>query len=92
MPARPSAEVVAANVRKYRKALGWTQGDLADLTAIPQPRISVVESGQGDPKQSTIDRIADALGIPVAVLYVVPEPVVPPVAPPTTATTGEIHR
>lgn len=68
MPARPLHEIVAENVRRLRKAYGWTQAQLAEMLEIPQPAVARIERGERGLNSSTIDALADALNQPVAAL------------------------
>lgn len=47
---------------EIRKARGLTQQDLADLSGIKRPRISVIEQDKACPTTKTIERLAAALG------------------------------
>lgn len=52
------------NVRKYRKARGLTQKELAEKTGLyDSSSISKIEKGLSDCTSSTIIKLADALGI-----------------------------
>ena len=42
---KTSKEIIAANLKRYRKKLGLSQGDLAVLTGVTQSYISQIESG-----------------------------------------------
>lgn len=63
-----SSAVLAANVRRLRLEKGLSQGELAKLCDLPQPRISDVEAGRRDRRLGTVSTIANALGVPVDVL------------------------
>jgi DNA-binding XRE family transcriptional regulator len=47
--------------RDARVSRGLTQADLSGLTGIPQPDISRIERGAGNPTESTMQRLAHAL-------------------------------
>ncbi|MEO7036604.1 MAG: helix-turn-helix transcriptional regulator [Polyangiaceae bacterium] len=49
-------------VRRRRKALGWTLEDLAERCGMTPHHLSAIETDKGDPKLSTIIAIAKALG------------------------------
>ena len=66
------AWVVAERVRKYRVESGWRQEDLADRTGIARPNIARLERGRHLPTLSTLRRIAEALGVSLPGLLVVP--------------------
>ena len=42
---KTSKEIIAANLKRYRKKLGLSQGDLAVLTGVTQSYISQIENG-----------------------------------------------
>jgi transcriptional regulator with XRE-family HTH domain len=56
----------AANIARaifhLRLSEGWSQGHLAALAQTTQARVSEIESLKGDPKLSTLGRVAYALG------------------------------
>ena len=54
-------EQIANEVRKYRRARGWTQADLADLSSTSQSAIALLEAGKGNPTLETINRILHTL-------------------------------
>lgn len=56
-------------IRYYRKQKGMTQQELADKLHISYVGISQYETGKRNPKLETMSRIADALDIPVKLLY-----------------------
>lgn len=49
-------------VRRRRKALGWTLEDLAERCKVTPHHLSAIETGKSDPHLSTIVAIAKALG------------------------------
>lgn len=55
---------VGRRIRKARKAKGWTQEQLASAARIPQPHVCRLEQGKHAATDITIQRIADALGVP----------------------------
>ena len=48
-------------IRKYRRARGMTQGELANALNTSVPHISNLETGKIIPKISTLERLAVAL-------------------------------
>ena len=52
-------------IRKYRTAKGLTQKKLGELCGIADSNIRKYESGNQNPKIETLQKIADALDIPV---------------------------
>ena len=55
-------------VRRRRKALGWTLEMLAEKSGLSPHYLSTVENGGRDPSLSTIESIAKALGVPPGAL------------------------
>lgn len=62
-----AAETLAENVRRLRKARGWTQQQLGEKIGPtwPQERISEAESGRFDKVLSAVEEIARAFRVPV---------------------------
>lgn len=63
-PAASKKSGIGAAIRRERKKAGLTQEELADRLDITRSLIGQYERGVRNPKPSTIQRIADALGIP----------------------------
>lgn len=61
---------VAANLRAARVRAGLTQVELAEAIESDQPNVSRWERGGGIPRPMTLVRLALALGIEVANLFV----------------------
>lgn len=57
------------NVRNYRKANGLTQEQLAKRVNVSMETIGKIERGAAAPTFTTAERIAEALDVPVAVLF-----------------------
>jgi transcriptional regulator with XRE-family HTH domain len=70
-PARNSvaAKALASNVRRLRKARGWTQDHLAAETEIEQAAISLIENGRANPTLLMIESVARALGVGLGELF-----------------------
>lgn len=62
------ASTLAANLVLAREASGVTQSELANRAGTSRATIAQIESGQGDPRLSTLGGIADALGVSAFVL------------------------
>ncbi len=76
---KPSKDVVAANVRQFRLARGWSQEDLAKLADIAQSAVSFIENARGGQTTETIDKLAEALSVaPAMLLTPIEEPVTAP--------------
>ncbi len=55
-------------IKAWRKYLGLTQSDLADLAGMKQSALSRIESGKNKPKSETLKKLAKAMNIQVAQL------------------------
>lgn len=53
----------ARTVRTMRVARGWSQADLAEISGLSGPAISMLETGRREPRADTAKRIAQALGV-----------------------------
>ena len=58
-----------ANVKKYRKALGYTQMQFAELIGVDQKHVSFIESGNSFPSPNLIAGIADKLKVAPCKLF-----------------------
>jgi transcriptional regulator with XRE-family HTH domain len=56
------------NLRKARKAKGFTQKVLADITGLEQSYISHIERGLKTPTIPTLSKLAEALGTTASAL------------------------
>ena len=55
---------LAGNIKKHRKAKGWTQQELATKASIPLSILAKIEQGfSNNPTIQTVLKIADALNI-----------------------------
>ena len=57
-------------VRELRKARGFSQEELAHRAGMHYTYLGGIERGERNPALQNIGRIADALGLPVADLFV----------------------
>lgn len=62
-PAPSPRELLAANLRRLRRAAGLTQLQLAARAALRNDHISRIEHAKANPLLSTLDALADALGV-----------------------------
>ena len=58
---------IGAEVRRFRRARGWTQTDLAARTGISRSALARLETGVTVPTLSALERLAEALSIEVTV-------------------------
>jgi len=67
----PAKEILSGNVILGRARAQLSQEALADRAGVSRPTISRIERGaEGDVSLETVERIADALGVSVAELFV----------------------
>ena len=59
---------VGHRIREIRVAQGLSLEQLARLTGISAPALSLIETGKRDPRLTTLKRIADALRAPFATI------------------------
>jgi len=57
------ARAVAARVIAYRGDRGFSQRDLASLLEMPQPQVTRLESGEFNPSNATLSRLASKLSM-----------------------------
>jgi DNA-binding XRE family transcriptional regulator len=67
----PSPELLALarRLRQMRRARELSQEALAAIAGVHPKHLSEIERANKDPRATTVIRIADALGVPVAELY-----------------------
>lgn len=53
-------------VRRYRKEKGFSQEELADLCNLHRTYIGSIERGERNVSLNNVEKIANALGVPVA--------------------------
>lgn len=55
-------------VKRYRKEKGFSQEELADLCSLHRTYIGSIERGERNISLNNVEKIANALGVPVASL------------------------
>ena len=65
---KKAKDIFAANVKEYRKKLGISQEDLADLSKLHRTYISSVERSKRNVSIEAMEKIANALGIKLSKL------------------------
>lgn len=60
--------MIGDNIKKYREDKGWSQEQLADLSSLTKISIGNYERGKRIPQVDVLQRIADALNIPICYL------------------------
>lgn len=61
--------VLADNIRRIRKQRGLTQEILAETAGVNQTHVGNIENARNSPSVEIIDRLASALGVPIAMLF-----------------------
>jgi len=62
-------EVLAKNIKEYRRNLGFSQDKLAELSDISSQYLATVETCRKFPTPEVLDRLAKALGIETHELF-----------------------
>ena len=62
-------ELLAQNIRNFRKKLGLTQAQLAEMAQIETITVNRYENGKRNGDPETVEKIAAALGVPIDDLY-----------------------
>jgi transcriptional regulator with XRE-family HTH domain len=63
---------IGQRLREERQLKGWSQRDLARETGVNTDTISGIETGQHEPRPSTLRKLAEGLGIEVRDLFMEP--------------------
>src|SRR5690554_2220912 len=63
-------EVIGANILRLREGKGLSQSDVADRSGISRVRNGNIENGSSIPKLSTLQNIADGLGVKLNDLFI----------------------
>ncbi|WP_396277196.1 helix-turn-helix domain-containing protein [Glutamicibacter creatinolyticus] len=58
-----SNQLVAANIRRFRRERELSLGELAKRTGISKQTLSKIEAGQGNPTVGTLESIGSGLGV-----------------------------
>jgi transcriptional regulator with XRE-family HTH domain len=66
-------ETIAENMKRWRQARGLSQRALADKTGLTYVHIARLELAQSNPRLSTLERLAEALGVDAVDLLRGPE-------------------
>ena len=64
-PSHKITQILAGNIRAFRKAKSLSQEDLADMCNLHRTYMGSVERGERNVTLSTLEVIADALGVSV---------------------------
>jgi len=70
-------KTLGANIRSCRERSGATLTALAQRAGLTKSALSKIETGKGSPPISTLLRIAEALGAPLAEMFAEPEASIP---------------
>lgn len=66
------ARNLATNMESLRKKRGMTQGDLAQVAAVPRSTITYLESGQSNPSLQNLAKLSGALQVTIEELIATP--------------------
>lgn len=61
--------MLVLTLRRLREQHGWSQEQLANRAACARSSISMIECGHTLPRKDLLQRLADALGVPVYTLF-----------------------
>jgi transcriptional regulator with XRE-family HTH domain len=64
---------VGDRIKAVRNSIGLSVGALAERSGLSKALISQIENGKTSPSLSTLDRLADSLGVPAAYLLIKPD-------------------
>ncbi len=64
-----TTNLLAQSVRAHRESRGLSLGTLAQRAGIAKTSLSKIEAGQGNPSLEVLNRIANALNVPVGALF-----------------------
>lgn len=64
------ASYVGAAVRSIRNEVGISQEELADLADLDRTYVSGIERGRRNPSVRSLQRVSDALGVSLDVVFV----------------------
>jgi transcriptional regulator with XRE-family HTH domain len=63
---------IGQRLKEERQLRGWSQRDLARETGVNTDTISGIETGQHEPRPSTLRKLAEGLGVEVRDLFIEP--------------------
>lgn len=66
--------VLGANIAERRKNLGWTQAQLAECIGVDTETVSRFERGSNLPSLQRLEKLADALSVPLHLLMAASSP------------------
>jgi XRE family transcriptional regulator, regulator of sulfur utilization len=64
-----TTNLLAQSVRAHRESRGFSLGALSQKAGISKTSLSKIEAGQGNPSLEVLNRIANALNVPVGALF-----------------------
>src|SRR2546423_907251 len=65
-------ERIAIRVREFRSGSRFSLDDLAERSGVSRSMISVIERGESSPTAALLEKLARALGVPLASLFDAP--------------------
>src|SRR6516162_2078117 len=64
-----TTNLLAQSVRAHRESRGFSLGSLSQRAGISKTSLSKIEAGQGNPSLEVLNRLANALNVPVGALF-----------------------
>ncbi|MFM0194609.1 XRE family transcriptional regulator [Paraburkholderia strydomiana] len=66
-------QIIARRIRELRDAKAWSLETLAERSSVSRSNISLIERGESSPTAVVLDKLATALGVPLASLFEHPD-------------------
>lgn len=70
-------ELISRRVRALREERGFSLATLAELSGVGRSTISLIERGESSATATVLDKLASALGVPLAALFEQPDGATP---------------
>lgn len=68
-PMSDMRDIFGENVRRQRKARGWTQEHLAELAGVSRAHLAILETAKVWPSIDMVEKVSAALDVPAARLF-----------------------
>ena len=65
----PIREILAANIKRYRQALGFSQMKLAEKAGISTSLVASIETGKKFPSSSSLNKLRKAFNVEIHQLF-----------------------
>lgn len=70
---KAARDILTANVRTLRHKRKWSQMKLAENASLSTGMIGDIEAGKKSPSLESLDKLANAFGVPVYYLFITPD-------------------